>query len=100
MVALRCLGFRTFGPGRSRDIRFVFRSLPTGELHFEKICDGNIWRSLEGEVRIEIVDANMTRIVLSMQGRTRAYVPEMTIRMPMREQLEQMAKALRARLEN
>jgi carbon monoxide dehydrogenase subunit G len=93
---------RTRYPGldRNRDIRFVFRTLPTGELHFEKVCDGNVWRSLEGQVRIEIVDENMTRIVLSMEGRTRAYVPEMTIRMPMREQIDQMAKTLRAALEN
>ncbi len=87
------------GPGRARDIRFVFRTREDGNVHFEKICDGNIWRSLEGEVRAEVVDERMTRIVLSMEGRTRAFVPELTIRAPMREQISQMAKALRAILE-
>ena len=61
------------GPGRARDIRFVFRTREDGNVRFEKICDGNIWRSLEGEVRAEVVDERMTRIVLSMEGRTRAF---------------------------
>ena len=87
------------GPGRARDIRFVFRTGSDGNVRFEKICDGNIWRSLEGEVRLEGVDDRMTRVVLTMQGRTRAFVPELTIRSPMRDQLSQMAKALRAILD-
>jgi len=88
------------GPGRARDIRFVFHSGTDGNVHFEKVCDGNIWRSLEGEVRIEGVDERMTRVVLTMEGRTRAFVPELTIRAPMREQIGQMAKALRTILEH
>jgi hypothetical protein len=87
------------GPGRARDIRFVFHTDGDGNVRFEKICDGNIWRSLEGEVRVEDVDDRMTRVVLTMEGRTRAFVPELTIRAPMREQLGQMAKALRKILE-
>ena len=85
--------------GRDGTATFRFQFLPEGEVRFEKICDGNIWRSLEGEVRAEVVDERMTRIVLSMEGRTRAFVPELTIRAPMREQISQMAKALRAILE-
>jgi hypothetical protein len=87
------------GPGRARDIRFVFHTGGDGNVHFEKVCDGNIWRSLEGEVRLEGVDDRMTRVVLTMEGRTRAFVPELTIRAPMRDQIGQMAKALRAILE-
>jgi carbon monoxide dehydrogenase subunit G len=87
------------GPGRARDIRFIFRNLPNGDVGFEKVCDGNVWRSLVGEVRLEAVDQGMTRVSLRMEGRTRAFVPEIAIRVPMREQIEQMAKALRARLE-
>ena len=87
------------GPGRARDIRFVFRTAADGNVRFEKVCDGNIWRSLEGEVRVESVDDRMTRVVLSMEGRTRAFVPELTIRAPMRDQIGQMAKALRTILE-
>ncbi len=85
--------------GQSRDIRFVFETLPNGNVRFEKICDGNVWRSLEGEVKLEGRPQGRTRVVLRMDGRTRTFVPEMTIRGPMRDQIEQMTSALRARLE-
>ena len=86
-------------PGRARDIRFVFETLPDGNVRFEKICDGNVWRSLEGEVKLEERDKGRTRVVLRMDGRTRTFVPEVAIRGPMREQIEQMTRALRTRLE-
>jgi hypothetical protein len=35
---------------------------------------------------------------IQLEGRTKALVPEFTIRGPMQDQLEQMAKALRRRL--
>ena len=92
-----CTPFRALG--QSRDIRFVFETLPDGNVRFEKICDGNLWRSLEGEVKLEERDKERTRVVLRMDGRTRTFVPEMTIRGPMREQIEQMTRALRTRLE-
>ena len=85
--------------GARRDIRFVFRTRPDGNLGFEKVCDGNIWRSLEGEVLLQPSGAGRTRVVLRMEGRTRAFVPELAIRGPMKDQLEQMADALRARIE-
>ncbi len=85
--------------GQSRDIRFVFETLPDGNVRFEKVCDGNVWRSLEGEVRLEGRPQGRTRVVLRMDGRTRTFVPEMTIRGPMRDQVEQMTRALRSRLE-
>ena len=92
---------RTPSPlGQSRDIRFLFRRHADGSgLRFEKICDGNIWRSLDGEVRLEGLQGDLTRVQLRMEGRARALVPELTIRSPMRDQIEQMTKALRARLE-
>jgi len=86
--------------GQSRNIRFVFETLPDGNVRFEKVCDGNVWRSLEGDVRLEQRGPEHTRVVLRMDGRTRTFVPEITIRGPMREQIEQMTRALRARLEN
>ena len=92
-----CTPFRALG--QSRDIRFVFETLPDGNVRFEKICDGNVWRSLEGEVKLEERDKERTRVVLRMDGRTRTFVPEITIRGPMREQIEQMTRALRTRLE-
>ncbi len=86
--------------GQVRDIRFIFESLPEGGMRFEKICDGNVWRSLQGEVRLEPENGSSTRVVLRMEGRTRAFVPELAIRGPMREQIEDMARSLRARLES
>lgn len=85
--------------GQSREIRFVFRTQADGNVRFEKICDGNVWRSLDGEVVLSPVGADRTRVLLRMEGRTRAFVPELAIRGPMREQLEQMAQALRDRIE-
>jgi carbon monoxide dehydrogenase subunit G len=86
--------------GQSRDVRFLFHTQPDGNVSFEKICDGNVWRSLEGEVTLEPLDRSRTRVVLSMEGRTRTLIPEITIRAPMREQFERMARALRERLED
>ena len=90
---------RTASPlGQSRDVRFRFTRHAQG-LCFEKICDGNIWRSLDGEVRLENLGAGLTRVQLRMQGRTRTLVPELTIRGPMRDRIDQMTRALRVRLE-
>ena len=85
--------------GQSGEARFVFTTLVDGNLRFEKICDGNVWRALEGAVTLD-EDGPFTRVSLRMEGRTRALVPELAIRGPLREQLEQMADALRRRLES
>ena len=90
---------RTAAPlGQSRDVRFLFTRHAEG-LRFEKICDGNIWRSLDGEVRLGNLETGRTRVQLRLQGRTRTFVPELTIRGPMRDQIDRMTRALRARLE-
>ena len=86
--------------GQEREIRFVFETLPDGNVRFAKICDGNVWRSLEGEVRLDEKPGQTTRVCLRMEGRTRTFVPELTIRGPMREQIGLMAGALRKRLED
>ncbi len=86
--------------GQSRDLRFVFDTRSDGNVRFEKICDGNVWRSLDGEVVLSASGADRTRVLLRMEGRTRAFVPELAIRGPLREQLEQMAKALEDRIES
>ena len=76
----------------------MFTTLVDGNLRFEKICDGNVWRSLNGEIELE-EDGPFTRVVLRMEGRTKSLVPEVAIRGPMRDQIDQMATALRQRLE-
>ena len=84
--------------GQARDVRFVFETEADGNVQFHKICDGNVWRSLEGRVQIRKAGESRTRISLRMEGRTRALVPELTIRGPMREQFDQMVSSLRERL--
>ncbi len=92
----------TFTPfrslGQARDIRFLFQTMPDGNMRFEKVCDGNVWRFLEGKIELED-DGGTTTVRISMEGQTRSFVPEITIRVPMREQIEQMAKSLRTELD-
>jgi len=84
--------------GRSGTATFHFDYLMDGNLRFEKVCDGNVWRELRGELDFE--DAGDGCVVsLVLEGRTKGLVPEFTIRGPMKEQLEEMAEALRRRLE-
>ncbi|MFQ5697589.1 MAG: hypothetical protein ACE5IL_04805 [Myxococcota bacterium] len=85
--------------GTSGEARFVFTTGVDGNLRFEKICDGNVWSSLRGEVELQD-DGPFTRVVLRLEGRTRALVPELAIRGPMRDQLESMTRGLRRRMES
>jgi carbon monoxide dehydrogenase subunit G len=85
--------------GVETTVRFVFRSAADGGLRFEKICDGRIWRSLVGAVQLLPVNEATTRVRVEMEGTTKALVPEFTIRAPMKEQLQQMTRSLRDRLE-
>jgi hypothetical protein len=85
--------------GREGVATFHFEYLLDGNLRFEKVCDGRVWRELRGEVSFEEKGAERTRIRIEMEGRTKPLVPEFTIRGPMHEQVEQMAAALRKRIE-
>ena len=80
-------------------VRFVFRTAADGGLRFEKICDGRVWRSLVGAIRLLPVNDATTRVQIEMEGTTKALVPEFTIRAPMKDQLQQITRALRERLE-
>jgi carbon monoxide dehydrogenase subunit G len=85
--------------GSERELRFVFQTGADGSIRFSKVCDGRIWRSLEGEIRFEDEGGARTRVRLSMDGRTRALVPELAISGPMRGQLDEMVLALRKRID-
>jgi hypothetical protein len=85
--------------GAETTVRFKFKSRPDGGMRFEKICDGKIWRSLEGNISLARVNDTTTRVVIALDGSTRALVPEFTIKGPMKEQLQQMTRALRARMD-
>lgn len=83
--------------GREGVATFHFDYDPGGDIHFEKVCDGRIWRELRGAVTLT-ERKTKTRVRIELEGRTKALVPEFTIRGPMQDQLDQMAKALRKRL--
>lgn len=85
--------------GAESIVRFLFKKRDDGGLGFEKICDGKVWRSLEGRIELLPVNAETTRVRIAMEGSTRALVPEFTIRAPMKDQLQQMTRALREKLE-
>ena len=84
--------------GREGDVTFHFTFLLDGDVRFEKVCDGNVWRELVGRVSFED-KGEKTRVKIQMDGRTKSLVPEFTIKGPMQDQMEQMAKALRTRVE-
>ena len=85
--------------GREGDATFHFDFLMDGSVRFEKVCDGNVWRELRGEMSFQERGADRTRVCIEMEGRTKRLVPEFTIKGPMQEQLEQMARALKTRIE-
>jgi len=82
--------------GREGVATFEFTFLLDGNIRFEKVCDGHVWRELRGEVRVDEAP-NGARIEIEMQGRTKALVPEFTIKGPMEDQIEEMSRALRER---
>lgn len=84
--------------GREGEATFHFDFEDDGSVRFEKVCDGRVWRALKGDVRFT-PEGGGTRVRITMEGRTKGFVPEFTIKGPMQEQIEQMAEALRARIE-
>lgn len=84
--------------GREGVATFHFDVLLDGGVRFEKVCDGRIWRKLAGRVSFE-ERASGTRVRIELDGQTKPLVPEFTIRGAMRDQIEQMAAALRRRIE-
>jgi hypothetical protein len=85
--------------GRQGTATFHFDFGSDGDVSFEKVCDGNVWRELRGTLSFR-ESARGTRVRVEMDGRTKGLVPEFTIKGAMRDQIEQMARALRERLED
>ena len=84
--------------GRQGTATFHFDVRADGNVDFEKVCDGNVWRELRGTLTFH-ERTGSTRVRIEMDGRTKALVPEFTIKGAMRDQIDQMARALRERLE-
>ena len=85
--------------GREGIATFHFAYRPDGDVEFEKVCDGNVWRELRGRLSFQERRGG-TRVRIQMDGRTKSLVPEFTIKGAMRDQIDQMAQALRAQLED
>jgi carbon monoxide dehydrogenase subunit G len=83
--------------GREGEATFHFCFENDGAISFEKVCDGRIWRELKGNVTFE-ERGQGTRVRLELDGRTKALVPEFTVKGQMQAQLEEMAEALRKRI--
>ena len=69
-----------------------------GSVGFEKVCDGRVWRELQGLVEVE-EHAQGARGLIEMTGRTKSFVPEFTIKGAMEDQLSEMLEALQSVLE-
>jgi hypothetical protein len=85
--------------GRAGTATFHFTTGEDGDVEFEKVCDGNVWRELKGRVSFR-ERGDRTRVRLSLDGRTKPLVPEFTIKGTLRDQIEEMAGALRRTLEH
>lgn len=83
--------------GQEGTATFHFTFVPEREVRFEKVCDGRVWNRLDGRVSFDERRGG-TRVCIEMEGRTKALVPEFTIRGAMQDQLRQMVEALRERL--
>lgn len=92
-----CTRYRALG--REGEATFHFTVLLDGGVRFEKVCDGRVWKELKGSVSFEEQGDARCRVRIAMDGKTKGFVPEFTVKGQMQEQLDQMAKALRARIE-
>lgn len=84
--------------GQEGTATFHFTFVPEDAVRFEKVCDGRMWRELRGTVSFRS-RGDGTRVRIELDGRTKSLVPEFTIKGAMKDQLEQMARVLRRRLE-
>ncbi len=84
--------------GREGTATFHFTFLMDGNMRFEKVCDGNVWKKLEGSVSVEEIDDDNCEVEIRLSGKTKAFVPEITIRVPMKEQIQNMAAAIEERV--
>jgi len=77
---------------------FHFTFLLDGDVCFEKVCNGNVWKRLEGRVSVEERGHSRCDVQIEVSGWTKSFVPELTIRAPMEYQIHEMTKALEERL--
>ena len=88
--------YRALGQEGTATFKFDFE--PGGDVCFEKVCDGRVWKQLEGRVDVEEIDDRTCEVKVALSGRTKALVPEIAIKPQMEEQIRDMTAALRERL--
>jgi carbon monoxide dehydrogenase subunit G len=84
--------------GQEGEATFHFDTQQDGSVKFAKVCDGRVWKELSGRVTLAERGAKL-RVRIEMEGKTKAFVPEFTVRVPLQKQLDDMASALRRRME-
>lgn len=85
--------------GQEGEATFHFDSQDDGGVTFAKVCDGRVWKELSGRVTLQERGPKL-RVRIEMEGKTKGFVPEFTIKTPLQKQLDDMATALRQRMEN
>jgi hypothetical protein len=84
--------------GQEGEATFHFDTQDDGSVRFAKVCDGRIWKELSGRVTLQERGPKL-RVRIEMEGKTKAFVPEFTIKAPLQKQLDDMATALKRRME-
>ena len=84
--------------GQDGEATFHFDTQEDGSVRFAKVCDGRVWKELSGRVTLKERGPKL-RVRIEMEGKTKAFVPEFTIKTPLQRQLDDMASALKRRME-
>ena len=84
--------------GQEGEATFHFDTQQDGSVKFAKVCDGRVWKELSGRVTLSERGPKL-RVRIEMEGKTKAFVPEFTIKAPLQKQLDDMASALKRRME-
>jgi hypothetical protein len=84
--------------GQEGEATFHFDAQDDGSVAFAKVCDGRIWKELSGRVTLRERGPKL-RVTIEMEGKTKGFVPEFTIKAPLQKQLDDMAAGLRKRME-
>ena len=85
--------------GQEGEATFHFDAQGDGGVTFAKVCDGRVWKELSGRVTLQERGPKL-RVRIEMEGKTKGFVPEFTIKTPLQKQLDDMAAALRKRMES
>src|SRR5262245_42632248 len=84
--------------GQEGEATFHFDTQEDGSVRFAKVCDGRVWKELSGRVTLQERGPKL-RVRIEMEGKTKGFVPEFTIKAPLQKQIDDMASGLKRRME-